>query len=106
MWVIAGSLAMYLVALSLSSEMTRFAGGPKAFADSLRGGVEAMRPLRWPADRLDTLGGYLWYHNLTLFTLFLTIYAAVQGARAVRGAEDAHSLEEILATGWSRGSGR
>ncbi len=93
---------MYLVALSLSSEMTRFAGGPKAFADSLRGGVEAMRPLRWPADRLDTLGGYLWYHNVTLFTLFLTIYAAVQGARAVRGGEDAHSLEEILATGWSR----
>ena len=63
-----------------------------------------MRPLRWPAERLDTLGGYATYHNLTLFTLFLAIYGAIQGARSIRGAEDRHVLEEILATGRSRGS--
>lgn len=93
---------MYLVALSLAEQMDGFPGGRAAFAESVRGGVEALRPLRWPADRLDTLGGYLWYHNMTLVTLFLSIYAAVQGARALRSAEERHALEEILATGRSR----
>lgn len=93
---------MYVVALSLADELASFPGGRKAFAESISASVEAMRVLRWPADHLDTLGGYLSYHNVTLFTLFLSIYAAVQGARAIRGGEEQHSLEEILATGRSR----
>lgn len=101
-WVLGGSLAMYLIAIALADEMASFPGGPKAFSESLRAGIEAMRPLRWPADRLDTLGGYLTYHNLTLITLFLSLYAGVQGARAIRGQEEAHSLEEVLAAGSSR----
>ena len=93
---------MYLIAESLATEMASFPGGPQALADSVRPGVEALRLLRWPADRLDTLGGYLTYHNVFLYTLFLSLYAVVQGARAVRGAEESQSLEQVLATGWSR----
>jgi ABC-2 type transport system permease protein len=100
--VLFGSVANYFTALSLVHEMNRFPGGPKALAASMQPGVEAMRVLRWPAERLDTLGGYLTYHNLIFFTFFLSVYAGVQGARAVRGAEEQHSLEEILATGRSR----
>ncbi len=101
-WVLAGSGVMYAMAMALASEMQRFPGGGAAFAESLRAGIEAVRPLRWPADRLDTLGGYLTYHNLTLYTLSLCIYAGVQGARAVRRAEEEHSMEEILAAGRPR----
>jgi ABC-2 type transport system permease protein len=101
-WVVFGSVANYFTALSLVHEMNRFPGGPKALATSMQPGVEAMRVLRWPADRLDTLGGYLTYHNLIFFSLFLSVYAGVQGARAVRGAEEGHALEEVLATGRSR----
>ena len=103
-WVLGGTAAMYAMGLAVASEMSRFPGGPQALAQSILTGAEALRPLRWPAERLDTLGGYLTYHNITLITFFLTIYAAVQGARAIRGAEDRHSLEVVLATGWSRGA--
>jgi ABC-2 type transport system permease protein len=95
-------VANYFTALSLAHEMDRFPGGPKALATSMQPGVEAMRVLRWPAERLDTLGGYLTYHNLIFFSFFLSVYAGVQGARAIRGAEEGHSLEEVLATGRSR----
>lgn len=102
LWVVGGALFMYLIAESLSSEMSSYPGGPQALAESVRPGVESLRLLRWPADRLDTLGGYLTYHNVFLYTLFLSLWAAVQGARAVRGAEESHALEQVLATGWSR----
>ena len=88
--------------VALAGEMRDFPGGARAFAESLRPGIEALRPMRWPAERLDTLGGYLTYHNLTLVTLFLAVYAAVQGAAAVRGGEEHNSLEEVLASGWPR----
>ncbi len=103
-WVVGGGVANAAMILSLKREMDSFPGGATALAASVLPAAEAMRPLRWPAERLDTLGGYTTYHNLTLFTLFLAIYAAIQGARSIRGAEDHHVLEEILATGWSRAS--
>ncbi len=96
-WIVGGSLAMYAIAAGFASEVARFAGGAKAMAASMAAGVEALRLLRWPAERLDTLGGYLTYHNITMYVLFLSLYAAVAGARAVRGLETRHSLEEILA---------
>ena len=101
-WVLGGAGAMLFMGLALAQEMRDFPGGGQALAASVLPAVEAMRPLRWPAERLDTLGGYLTFHNITLFQGFLAIYAAMQGARAVRGAEDRHSLEQVLATGWSR----
>jgi ABC-2 type transport system permease protein len=101
-WILGSAVAMYAIAAGFDAEVGRFTGGAKAMADSMRPGVEAMRLLRWPADRLDTLGGYLTYHNVTLFVLFLTLYAAVQGAHAIRSAEPTGMPAEILATGRSR----
>lgn len=101
-WIVGGSAAMYAIAAGFASEAARFHGGAKAMAASMAAGVEALRLLRWPAERLDTLGGYLTYHNITLFVLFLSLYAAASGTRAVRGLETRHALEEILAAGRSR----
>ncbi|MTE13462.1 ABC transporter permease subunit [Nocardia aurantiaca] len=101
-WILGGALAMVSIAAGFHSEAGRFEGGAKGMAESMQAGVQAMRLLRWPGDRLDTLGGYLTYHNVTLFVLFLTLYAAVNGVGAVRAAEAGHSVEVILATGRTR----
>lgn len=101
-WMVGGGLAMLGTAAALAAEMRDFPGGPAGLAASVSAGAEAMRLLRWPAERLDTLGGYLTYHNVILFNLFLAIYGLVQGARDVRGAEERGALEEVLATGHPR----
>jgi len=101
-WILGTGVAMVAIAAGFDAEVARFSGGATAMAESMRPGVEAMRLLRWPADRLDTLGGYLTYHNVTLFVLFLTLYAAVQGAHAIRGAEPTGAPALLLAAGHSR----
>lgn len=93
---------MYLMGLAIAQEFADFPGGAAALAGSITRAAEGMRIMRWPAERLDTLGGYLTYHNVTMLMLGLAIYSAVQGTRMVRGEEQRHALEEILATGWSR----
>ena len=90
------------MALSLDKEMREFPGGSKALAQAVSAAAEAIRPIRWPAERLDTLGGYLTYHNITLFIAFLCLYAIVQGAKIIRGAEESHAMEVFLSTGISR----
>lgn len=102
LWVAGSGAAMYVLAAAYASELSRAPGGASAMAASIETAARAMRALRWPAERLDTFGGYVTYHNLTLLALFLGLYAAVLGAHAIRGGEDRHSLEEILASGWSR----
>lgn len=102
-WAIGGGVMMYVMAMSIATEARDFPGGWQALAVSVTPGAAAMRILRWPAERLDTLGGYVTYHNVILVNLFLAIYGAVQGARAIRGDEERHVLEELLATGISRG---
>ncbi len=101
-WVGGAFVAMYVIALGFVSEVSRFPGGARAMAAGLEAAAQAMRPLRWPADRLDTLGGYLTFHNVTLFVFALSLYAAVQGAHALRATDVTGMLEEILATGRSR----
>ncbi|BEK93720.1 ABC transporter permease subunit [Nocardia seriolae] len=101
-WILGSAIAMTAIGAGFRSETERFAGGPKGMAESMQAGVQAMRLLLWPADRLDALGGYLTYHNVTLLVLFLTLYAAVQGVGAVRGAESGRSVELLLATGRTR----
>ncbi|MGB7981953.1 MAG: ABC transporter permease subunit [Candidatus Nanopelagicales bacterium] len=98
-WIVGGGLAMLGMAAALAAEMQDFPGGPASLAASVSAAAEAMRLLRWPAERLDTLGGYLTYHNVMLFNLFLAIYGLVQGARDIRGTEERGGLEEVLATG-------
>ena len=93
---------MYFEALAIAAELRDFPGGPEILAKSIYPTIEGMRIIRWPANRLDTLGGYLAYHNVILFNFFLAIFAGVQGARLVRHLEEKHSMDFYLATGISR----
>lgn len=101
-WFIAGALAMYFEAKAIAVELRDFPGGPAAMARSIMPTIEGMRILRWPADRLDTLGGYLTYHNVTLFNYFLALFAALQGAKLLRHLEEERTIDFFLATGISR----
>jgi ABC-2 type transport system permease protein len=101
-WAISGALAMYFEALAIAAELRDYPGGPEALAKSIYPTIEGMRIIRWPADRLDTLGGYLAYHNIVLFNFFLAIFAAIQGARLIRYLEENRTIEFISATGLSR----
>jgi ABC-2 type transport system permease protein len=103
-WIVAGGLTMLLMGAAVATEMADFPGGPQALAASVAAGAEAMRLLRWPAERLDTLGGYVTYHNVMLFNVLLAVYGVIQGARDIRGGEERGSLEQVLATGHSRGA--
>ena len=76
-WLVAGGLAMYFEAVAIAAELRDFPGGPVALSRSIMPTIEAMRIIRWPADRLDTLGGYLAYHNITLFNFFLALYLGI-----------------------------
>ena len=99
---IGGGIAMWVIAVGYVREMATFEGGATAFGAFTAAAAEAMRIMRWPADRLDTLGGYLTYHNLILLPLLLGLYAVVQGAQALRGVEEKRVLELWLATGRMR----
>jgi len=102
LWLVVGAATQYLTASMLVQEFNSTPGGAAVLAPSVEAAAQALRMLRWPAERLDTLGGYLTYHNILLLPLFLGLYAAMAGAKALRGAESSGSLEEVLATGWSR----
>lgn len=58
--------------------------------------------LTGPPDRLDTIGGYLSYKAFTISILALAIYAAVEGAQVVRGAESRGLMDLWIATGMPR----
>ena len=102
LWVVAGAATQFATTSMLAQEFRTTPGGAAALAPSVEAAAQALRVLRWPAERLDTLGGYITYHNVLLIPLFLGLYAAIVGAQAIRGAEAGGSLEEILATGWRR----
>ena len=102
-WVTGGSVFMYVIALGYVREVDQSPSGAPGMGAALEAAAQAMRLLRWPAERLDTFGGYITYHNVTMLALLLGLWAAVQGARTLRGTHVEGPLEEILATGWSRG---
>ena len=102
LWMIVGAAAQLATASMLAQEFRTTPGGGAALAPGVEAAAQALRVLRWPAERLDTLGGYLTYHNVLLVPLLLGLYAAVAGAQAIRGAELGGSLEEVLATGRRR----
>jgi ABC-2 type transport system permease protein len=93
---------MYFEAIAIAAELRDYPGGPEALAKSIMPTIEGMRIIRWPADRLDTLGGYLTYHNIILFNFFLALFAAVQGARLMRHLEESRDIDFYLSTGVSR----
>ena len=101
-WFFAGAIAMYFEAVAIAAELKDYPGGPQALAKSIMPTIEGMRIIRWPADRLDTLGGYLTYHNIILFNYFLALFAAVQGSRLIRHLEENRDIDFYLSTGISR----
>jgi ABC-type transport system involved in multi-copper enzyme maturation permease subunit len=102
LWVAVGAVTQVATTSMLAREFSTAPGGGPSLAPGVEAAAQALRILRWPAERLDTLGGYLTYHNMLLIPLFLGLYAAIAGSQAIRGAEAAGSLEEILATGIRR----
>ena len=102
LWMAAGAATQFATAGMLAQEFRSTPGGGAAIAPGVEAAAQALRILRWPAERLDTLGGYLTYHNVLLIPLFLGLYAAIAGAQAIRGAEAGGSLEQLLATGQTR----
>lgn len=101
-WLVAGAIAMYFEAAAIAAELRDFPGGAKALATSIMPTIEALRIIRWPADRLDTLGGYLAYHNITLFNFFIALYIGIQGARLIRTLEERGDINFFLTAGLSR----
>ncbi len=102
LWMVVGAATQIATATMLAQEFRSNPGGGAALAPSVEAAARALRVLRWPAERLDTLGGYLTYHNILLIPLLLGLYAAIVGAQAIRGGETGGSLEELLATGVRR----
>lgn len=102
LWMVVGAAAQVTTATMLAREFSTTPGGGAALAPGVEAAAQALRVLRWPAERLDTLGGYLTYHNILLIPLLLGLYAAIAGSQAIRGGEAAGSLEEVLATGVRR----
>ena len=102
LWMVLGAGTQFAVASMLTQEFNSAPGGGAALAPAVEAAAAAMRVLRWPAERLDTLGGYLTYHNILLLPLLLGLYAAILGSQVIRGDESRGTLQEILATGWSR----
>ena len=101
-WLIGGAIAMYFEAIAIAAELRDYPGGPKVLAEQIAPTIEGLRIIRWPADRLDTLGGYLAYHNITLFNYFLALFAAVQGARLIRHLEESGDINLYLSATTSR----
>lgn len=95
-WFITGAVAMYFEAIAIAAELRDYPGGAAELARSIAPTIEGMRIIRWPADRLDTLGGYLSYHNVVLFNYFLGLFAAVQGARLIRHLEENGQINFLL----------
>jgi len=103
-WVTGGAVFMLVVAYGYVVEVDQYPGGAPAMGAAIEAAAQAMRLLRWPAERLDTFGGYITYHNVTILALFLSIWAAIQGAYLLRGSQAEGPLEQILATERSRRS--
>lgn len=87
---------MWVIGLGYAHEAASSPGGATSLGAAVEASARAMRIARWPAERLDTVGGYLTYHNLILLPLLVGIYAVVQGTRAIRGVEEDGVLAEWI----------
>lgn len=79
-----------------------YQGGAAGFGLAASAVADAMRPLSGAAERLDTYGGYTTYHNASIASLLLSLWAVIQGARAIRGWEERGGMEAWLAAGKRR----
>ena len=101
-WALAVGAFLLYFGVAYRAQILSFKGGAAAFSLAATPVAEAMRPLSGPAERLDTYAGYVTYHNTSLLALFLSLWALIQGARAIRGWEERGGIEIWLATGRPR----
>lgn len=101
-WIVGGVAFMVVIAYGYVREVANYPGGAPAMGAALEAAAQAMRLLRWPAERLDTFGGYVSYHNVTVLALALGLWSAAQGARLLRGKDAEAQLELVFATGTPR----
>jgi ABC-2 type transport system permease protein len=101
-WIVVGAAFMLVIGFGYVEEVKAYPGGAPAMGAALEAAAQAMRLLRWPAERLDTFGGYITYHNLTVIALALGMWGAIQGARLVRDPRAEGQLEYVLSTGAPR----
>jgi ABC-2 type transport system permease protein len=101
-WVVgAGGFLLYF-GIAYQASVRSFKGGAASFGLAAATVADAMRPLSGPAERLDTYGGYVTYHNASIAALLLSLWALIQGARAIRGWEERGAVELWLAAGRRR----
>ncbi|HEX6299552.1 MAG TPA: ABC transporter permease subunit [Acidimicrobiia bacterium] len=101
-WIVVGAAFMLVIGYGYVEEVETYPGGAPGIGAALEAAAQAMRLLRWPAERLDTFGGYITYHNLTVVALALGIWGASQGASLLRGPKAEGQLEYVLSTGYGR----
>jgi ABC-2 type transport system permease protein len=101
-WV--GGVGAFLVYFGFAYQVSihSYQGGAAAFGLAASTVADALRPLSGAAERLDTYGGYTTYHNASYAALLLSLWAVIQGARAIRGWEERGGMEAWLATGKRR----
>jgi ABC-2 type transport system permease protein len=101
-WVAGGGAFLAYFGFGYQASISTYQGGAAAFGLAASTVAEAMRPLSGAAERLDTYGGYVTYHNASYATLLLSLWAVIQGARAIRGWEERGGMEAWLSTGRRR----
>ena len=96
------ALLLAVTAPAYSAAAKAIAGGLNALAIEATPVAKSFQFLTGPADRLDTIGGYLSYKVFPSITLLLAIYAAIQGSQLIRGAETKGVFELWFAAGKTR----
>jgi ABC-2 type transport system permease protein len=101
-WGLGGLIFLLFIGWGYAVAVARLEGGAKALGAAALPLAEALHALVGRPVRLDTFGGYLSWRVLSIAPLLLGIYAAIQGARVVRGEEERGVVDQWLAAGWSR----
>jgi ABC-2 type transport system permease protein len=101
-WALGGLSFLLFLGWGYAEAVSRLEGGAKALGAAAVPLAEALRVLGGRPVRLDTFGGYISWRVLSIGPLLLGIYAAIQGARVVRGEEERGVVDQWLAAGWSR----
>jgi hypothetical protein len=78
-WVLGAGLFLVYFGVAYAAPVRTFAGGAAAFGASVGPVAEGMRPLNGLAERLDTYGGYVTYHNTGGLAIGLALWALIQG---------------------------
>lgn len=78
-------------------------GGLKQLGDEAMPLAQGLQFLTGPVERLDTYGGYISYKVFPTTAVILAIYATLQGAQVLRGAEARGLFDLWYSAGLTRG---